>query len=96
MNYQETMFYLKVHGAQLGRLHKQKDALASAVVRAYQKHSKDVFNPVIQDELIRVVNEYVIRSLTLTELDDLARRHGVAHPDEPYVVISGNISNNRR
>lgn len=82
MNYNETVFYVKAIAPSIGQLARQKDKLALAVINAWARLHKCPLDVRLQNELVRVVNEYAVRSMTLTELDELERRFGVDHPNK--------------
>lgn len=80
MNFQQTMDYLRHGAGNIGRMAKQGDALAKTVFNAYKAAYSSQLDIRLQNELIKVVNEYLVRSMTLTEIDDLERLYGADHP----------------
>ena len=83
MNFQAMRMYLYGNAPAIGTLAKAGDKLAIAVYRAYQAWHADKLDPAKQAELLKLVNEYVVRNCTLTEIDELERKYGAPHPDSP-------------
>lgn len=82
MTYQETRLWLIDQGPNIGRLAKEGDKLALRLVQAHIDHIGDKLNPVLQDDLVKVADDYCRRDLTITTRRILQDRFGHRIPTQ--------------
>ena len=76
MTYEETKWWLIENGAAIGRLAKQGDKLALRLIQAHHDHIRNKLNPRLQDDLIKVADDFCRRDLTVVTRVILQNRYG--------------------
>jgi len=82
MTYEETKWWLIENGPAIGRLAKQGDKLALRLIQAHYDHIRNKLDPRLQDDLVKVADDYCRRDLTITTRVILQNRYGHRIPKD--------------
>lgn len=80
MTFQDVQQYLRRYGGIIGRSARRGDELAARLETAYRALHVSPFDVKLQNELIKIVEDYIRRSCTITELQELERKYGIIAP----------------
>lgn len=82
MDFHSTMEWQRVNSEKINRLAKLGDALALRLIEAYRAAFADKLNTYLQDEWMKVCDDYCRRDLTLTTRTILQDRYGHKEPKQ--------------